>query len=397
MQFIAILGRQPELGIAELERVYGDNSIDVMNGSDAVMLDVPVKPDDLKRLGGSIKLAKVLSIQDSTDWRSLERYLTKSVPEHLKYVPDGKLHLGLSVFGLNVRVDDINATALRLKKIIRNHGRSVRVVPNKSTALNSAQVLHNKLAADHGWELIFVRNGGKTVLAQTIAEQDIDAYAARDQVRPARDARVGMLPPKLAQIMVNLAIGRWLLEDGKKIAVLDPFCGTGVVLQEALLMDYVVSGTDLSDKMIDYSKKNLEWLSAKFHIPIANSHLEQGDATSHRWNTPIDAVVSETYLGQPFNTPPSPDKLSEVRNTCDTIISKFLENLANQIQSGTTLCLAIPAWRDNSGRFSTLQLNKKLVQLGYEKVRLKHVVLNNILYYRPDQVVARELLILKKL
>ena len=117
------------------------------------------------------------------------------------------MKLGFSVYGLKVTPQQINASTLAIKKVIRSTGRSVRVVPNNELALNSAQVLHNQLTGALGWELIFVRDGDKTVLAQNIAEQDIEAYAARDQKRPKRDAKVGMLPPKLAQTIINLAVG----------------------------------------------------------------------------------------------------------------------------------------------------------------------------------------------
>src|SRR5690606_21491340 len=94
-----------------------------------------------------------------------------------------------------------------------------------------------------------------------------------------------------------------------KPAILDPFCGTGVILQEALLMDYAVSGSDLNPKMIDYTLKNLDWLRAKH--PEGNVlTIREGDATAHQWADPIDAVVTETYLGQPFSAPPSPAKLT---------------------------------------------------------------------------------------
>ena len=79
----------------------------------------------------------------------------------------------------------------------------MRIVPNKALDLSSAQVLHNKLTHRGSWELLLVRGGDKTYLAQTLFVQNIEAYAARDQARPKRDARVGMLPPKLAQILIN--------------------------------------------------------------------------------------------------------------------------------------------------------------------------------------------------
>src|SRR5690606_11272313 len=119
---------------------------------------------------------------------------------------EGKLHLGLSVYGVKVGVKDVEATALRLKKAVRaKTDQTVRVVPNKELALSTAQILHNKLVSDQGMEIVLVQHGSNVHIAQTVREQDIEAYAKRDQNRPKRDARVGMLPPKLAQILTNLA------------------------------------------------------------------------------------------------------------------------------------------------------------------------------------------------
>lgn len=386
---IAILGRQPALGLAELERRYGSLSVTAV-GKEAAIVGAPVEPNDLATLGGSIKLAKVLTTLDTVNWHTIEKHLVKSIPKHLSYVPEGKMRIGLSVYGLPVKTDAINATGLRVKRLIKSAGRSVRVVPNKASSLNSAQVLHNQLTGPTGWELVFVRYGHKTILAQSVAEQDIDAYAARDQARPARDAFVGMLPPKLAQIMINLA------HPKKGARLLDPFCGTGVILQEALLIEYSVYGTDLSEKMIDYSKRNLDWLSKKFDLHSASYDLSQADAMAYSWNQPIDAVVCEAYLGQPFSAPPSAAKLDEVRRNCNHIIGSFLTNIGSQITPGTPLCVAVPAWRSASGDVTRLPLINELEKLGYHRYTFKSVKDNDLLYYREDQVVARELLVIEK-
>ena len=189
--------------------------------------------------------------------------------------------------------------------------------------------------------------------------------------------------------MINLARP----ETGDRI--LDPFCGTGVVLQEAALMGYSVYGTDLADKMVDFSKTNLAWLADTHHVSV-HSTLEQADAMDAKWQQPIDSVVGETYLGQPFSAPPSPTKLSEVRRNCDHIISSFLRNISGQLKSGTPLCIAIPAWKDINGTFTHLSLIDKLDELGFVEQTFKHVSPENLLYYREDQVVARELLVLVK-
>lgn len=390
---IAIVGRQPYLGIAELERIYGATTVSPIIESDAVLIDSDCSADDLKHLGGSIKLATVLTTVDTTKWHDIEKHLSKAISEHLRTLPpEGKFRFGISIYGLDMRVDAINASTLRLKKIAKAAGRSSRVVPNKALALNSAQVIHNQLTSPIGAEFIVVRYGRKTIIARTIAEQDIDAYAARDQARPARDAFVGMLPPKLAQVMINLAYPSVSLDSSA--VILDPFCGTGVILQEAALMGYDVYGTDYSEKMIRYSNKNLEWLKDTFQIQF-DYKLEVADATNAKWD-PFTAVACETYLGQPFSAPPSPSKLEEVMQNCDHIISEFLQNIGSQMSSGTPLCLGVPAWRSDNGWVTHLPLIKKLNQLGYKQIEFKHVVAKNLLYYRPDQVVARELLVLEK-
>jgi tRNA G10 N-methylase Trm11 len=398
---LLFLGRQPALGLAELESLYGADTISLINETVAGS-KLPAKDIDFSRLGGSIKLASVIGEIESTDWRRIEKVLLQQVPITATLLEEGKIQFGLSIYGLKVGLKDIEATALRLKKAIRaKTNQSVRVTPNKESALSSAQVLHNHLTGPRGLEIVLVKSGNKTILGRTVAEQDIEAYAKRDQNRPKRDARVGMLPPKLAQIIVNLAVGNPKIIEDKTThtpIVLDPFCGTGVILQEALLMEYHVIGTDIESRMIEYTQKNIEWLYKERDISGFLRYLAVGDATQHQWLEAhvTDAVACEGYLGQPFNTFPSEEKLREVMNTCNQIMKGFLKNIAGQIQSGTRLCVALPAWHRPNGTFEHLKLLDSLEELGYNRVVLKHVRNEELLYYRPDQVVARELLILTK-
>lgn len=400
-QTIAILGRQPAIGMAELESLYGaDNVRPVGHRGMTALIHTEPEAVTFERLGGSIKLGKVLARFDTTDWQKIEKHLKRSILSHLQYTPEGKLKLGLSAYGLDVSVSRLNATGLMLKKIIRsasNEQRSVRIVPNKELELNSAQVLHNGLTTPTGWELLLVRDTTSTLLAQTVAVQDIDAYAARDQGRPKRDARVGMLPPKLAQTIVNLAAGTALPADH---VVLDPFCGTGVVLQEALLMGFGVYGTDIEPRMIEYSQQNLDWLLSNQEILNPVHKLEVGDATSHQWNPAPAIIACESYLGQPFSSLPGPEKLTEVRSTCNLIFKKFLQNIHPQLKAGSRLCLAVPAWQQTTGQFLRLPLLSSdldhLVELGYNRVSFRHVKTEDLVYARADQIVARELLVVTK-
>lgn len=386
--FIAILGRQPNLGIAELERLYTD--VAWFSDQSATIARDSI---DLGRLGGTQKAGRVIAELPAGDWR---RASVKIVQHYSKAWSnfDGKITLGISAYGFDTSQRDIQKTGIILKAKLKSSGVSLRLIPNQEAALNTATSHHNKLGlAPNKVELLVVRgDGNKIIIAESIGAQNITLLARRDQERPKRDAFVGMLPPKLAQIMINLAAP---VTSSGKFRILDPFCGTGVVLQESALMHYSVYGTDLSEKMIRYSQDNLTWLQETFNLSI-DMHLHEGDAMTTQWQQPIDAVVCESYLGQPFSAPPSPSKLAEVRGNCDHIISSFLKNLAPQIASGTPLCVAIPAWRSKDGSFTRLSLTHKLEALGYQPHNFKTVDTKGLLYYREDQIVARELLVLTK-
>lgn len=385
MQSILILGRQPALGIAEAESLFGANSLTPLT-RESVIVDLPSQDIPFTRLGGSTRLAKLLTYIDTADWQAIEDYLATELPKHTCCLPPGKIKLGLSAYGLKVTVRRLNATGLTLKKAVKADGRSVRIVPNKDLELNTAQVLHNQLTGSLGMELLLIRTGNRTALAQTVQVQNIEAYAARDQARPARDARVGMLPPKLAQIIINLAA------NSNVQSVLDPFCGTGVVLQEALLMDYDAYGTDLEKRMIEYSNKNLEWLSGQHDFDGQSFLLETGDATTFAWQS-FDTIAGETYLGQPFSSEPNPEKLRQVMQDVDTIHRKFLHNVANQTQSGFRMCIAVPAWFTKSG-VKHLKVLDSLEEIGYNRTSFVHADNRDLIYHRENQIVGRELVTL---
>ena len=385
MKYLAVLGRQPEISIAELSALFSD--VKKINNSLATFTADSVNID---RLGGSIKIAKKLDTPPL---------------EYLQKVEDGKITIGVSDYSKGSSARSAKTEALKLKQILVRHGRSVRVVESHDKALPTATSLHNGLSGKNTkkCELIKVDKDWYRV----VGVQDIDAYTKRDQARPARDAKVGMLPPKLAQILINLC---GPLPAGSRI--LDPFCGTGVVLQEALLMGYTAYGTDLSDRMIEYSQRNLEWLSREHceerragtaspvttGASVARSRdnsfeVSIGDATSFKWSGNIDAVACEGYLGAPMSTVPPEIKLKDQKHECGSIILGFLKNLSGQIKSDTPVVIAAPAWLRSDGTYSRLDIVDEIENMGYN---VKDISREGLLYHRNDQIVARDIIILRK-
>lgn len=382
---IFILGRQPNLGIAELERLIGHADLSLFNSSCAVSLNQADK-SILKRLGGTQKIADIIQETPIMSWPEIEEFIkSKILPEVLDSF-DGKTNLGISCYGLRVNTSQINGSNIALKKFIKRSGRSIRVVPNKEPELSTAQVIHNQLVGPKGLELLIITSETGLVFAKTTAVQDINAYANRDQSRPMRDARVGMLPPKLAQIMINLA------KPKLGSCVLDPFCGSGVILQEALLMDFRAVGSDLDERMVEYSNTNLRWLASKFD-DLPDWRVEVGDATKIKWDITVDSVVCETHLGKPLIALPPTDELKRQAGELNELIEKFLINVASQTKIGTELCVAVPAWVTNNG-FFTLPLLDHLEKIGYNRLSFKYVNTDDLIYFRPNQLVARQLLVL---
>lgn len=431
--YIALLGRQPEISLAELAAVFG---ADCVNRISQQFAEVQTSQFDITTLGGTVKCAEIITElptnrTDKTSLFAASRFITQHYQAKWAHSPH-KITLGLSAYNLAVSARDVQKTGLILKSSLKKSGTSLRLIPNDQSALSTATAHNNKLGnSPYKVELLLVKTTDRRlIIAESRGVQNITAYTRRDRHRPKRDAFVGMLPPKLAQIMLNLALGARSLTGQKScgnsvtssasslsdksmvlrtalpdafdleetagsrpvVTILDPFCGTGTVLQEALPAGYDVVGTDLSQKMVDYTTENLSWLQSTFTAPGNVIDIHQADATTHHWpnSQNLTAVVCETYLGQPFSAPPAPQKLAEVAGNCNHIITSFLTNIRPQLAPMTPLCIAVPAWYDASGNATHLPLIKNLQQLGYYQLNRTPLI-----YRRPDQIVARELLVLK--
>ena len=372
-KYIAILGRQPELGLIELESVLGVEALQPF-GRTAALLNQSVAIDNF---GGVVRLAEVLYLGPAVDAKALP-IDTAALP-----MSESKTPFAVSLYGLQATRRYAEVVGLALKKRLKERG-SVRLVqPRGGLAVSAAGLKHNQVL-EKGFELIVVVAKQQMVVARTIGIQDVDAYAARDYTRPARSAKVGMLPPKLAQILVNTTHGS---------AVSDPFCGTGVVLQEARILGRSVAGSDLSAEMVEATRTNMAWLEDQrtdlgpvFGVALADAREVRLPAGA--------AVVTEGYLGANQTTYPTPAALKALRAELRPLYLESLQNWARQLDPGTELAVCVPAWRVK-GHWEYLEIIDELPHLGYTRKSFAHTA-TPLLYARSDQVVGRQLLLLRK-
>lgn len=317
--------------------------------------------------------------------------------------------IGLS----NLMSHNINLKSLgiELKKSAKAQSVKVKFITpsGNKQQLNTAQVLFNSLYKEPHAEITLLEDNDKVLITRTVQIQDISRYELRDTQRPARDARVGMLPPKLAQIMLNIALSHSPQDD---IAVLDPFCGSGTLLQEAWLMGVQSVGSDASSNMIEASSKNLAWLFERFSPdkslqPELIEHDTRQPFPDH-WEGTFSTIVTEPFLGSPLSSPLPESKLTEWQAPLIQLYAKTFENLYPVLNQNGAILFLFPAVKTDHGGFAPLpsSLFDEIEKCGYSMVELapdslrKDLPLTDrgtYIYARPDALVAREFTLWKKI
>ncbi len=390
-KYIFFLGRTPLLSLAELSKYFDCNEIIffcdkyIVIESNQALISIKQIMD---RLGGTLKIAKY--IDETDDPKSI---LNKVTSVLCNYFPDKD---GKKRFGVNTYKTKINIKKLipGIKKNLKQRGYSVRFVNKNFDNLSTDKIINERLLSDKGCDLNIININNKTVVCDTIAVQDIESYTKRDFSRPGRDPRRGMLPPKLAQILINLSEGN---------RIWDPFCGTGVILMEALLIGKSVIGSDIDNKAIQDTERNILWLYEHFGYD-KEALIFQHDATlSVKRAIDYDAIVAEPLLGPPLSGIPQEDELKSIIVRLEKLYLQFFKN--NKPKKGTKIVFLLPCFKNNKKIVFMKKILDKIYQLGYNPCWLiKEEILNkfdirlnsrnSLIYSRPNQVVAREIICL---
>ncbi|MCL5113159.1 MAG: methyltransferase domain-containing protein [Patescibacteria group bacterium] len=392
-QYIFILGREKEIAYAELCSILEPNNLTLLDQSNIAIYqnsDLPEKIID--RLGGTIKIGKILGIIDLFNLAKIKNLITEIIQK--EHLDNTKMNFGLSYYGAITRFSKINKLGFEIKNKLKKQF-NIRFIQNQEKELNAATIINNNLTKLGNLELLLISGDKEQIfLGKTIQVQNINNYSKRDFDRPNRDSRVGMLPPKLAQIIINLALYR--LKNKKNLTVLDPFCGTGVVLQEAKLMNLNTIGSDIDKKMIQYTKNNLKWLVNRFALEnLTTSKFIVGDARKLNWPK-FDLIASEIYLGNPLQGKVSINQVNEIKIEIESLLKDFLTNLYPQISQKITICLAIPVWNINGKNLEYLPIVDQLKNLGYNLISCKGINPQKLIYIRSNQTVGRQLILLEK-
>lgn len=214
--------------------------------------------------------------------------------------------------------------------------------------------LNKTYLVDHGgnvlWWLPNQEQAGSFYLGRTITQQTIRDYAKRDYDKPARSMQRGMLPPKLAQIMINGAG----IQSSE--ALWDPFCGTGTVLIEAALMHIPSIGSDNELSAIRETQENMAGI-LDFSNQKYIQHLWQQNIM-HTWTLPCDdhnlVIVAEGYLGPIQNKMLTPGEgLRAFWQKVEPLYQKFFFNLQKSNINKIVLATPIVMMAESPSKLAT--------------------------------------------
>ena len=90
MQSLITLGRQPALGLAELESLYGAAALTAV-GPQAVLVNIPPDRIAFDRLGGAVKLGAIMHNMTFVAWRQIEKFLLQTVAPQAQDLPEGAI------------------------------------------------------------------------------------------------------------------------------------------------------------------------------------------------------------------------------------------------------------------------------------------------------------------
>ncbi len=437
MKYAFVLGRVYTLSIAELLHVlaqpnpaYGtaDNKVAIDAASPEVLVIETEKPiltePLLRRLGGMVKICRVVDElpkreHDSVNFALRHYFRPSTLKKEFFKEPKGKVQFGVSLYLLdpelakrpprpqpgekptNTVFGEPKRIGLTLKKVLTEAGISSRAVLPEFNGLQLASVVVTKnLLLQKGCELCLLVSKTKVYVCKTTAVQDFEDYGRRDYQRPVRDDKVGMIPPKVAQIMLNLSGAK----PGDTI--LDPFCGVGTILQEGLLVGYKMLGSDMSKQAIHGAEVNLEWFRNRYRIAPGKYHLElsdAGDISKLLESHSVSAVVTESTLGPTYSDFPSPADIGRNHKELKKIYEACFADFAKFLRPGQRVVMCIPAYRDFRGQYTFFPSLDFIEKLGYHvrslvprevAARLPFLKLTergSAVYDRKDQIVAREI------
>jgi len=366
--YLFILGRDIELSLLELESYFLARDIEYKvkkQNENFLHLQLPNLKfkQVIKDLGGVSKILK----------------LVKKLDEEPLYT--GKKHrINYAVS----RYDETDGTETHKYLKQRFKEEKLKAMLKKSHRkepyLMPSEIIKNNILTQ-GFEIVMYNK--KTWL--TIACYNPKEYEKRDLKRPVQRP-LHTMSLRLAKILINLTAAK----PGKTI--LDPFCGIGTLLQEALLEGYNAIGVDKERDCIVSAQKNLNWLQKtyKIHNDVTLVHSSAVSLQDVKF---VDAVATEPYLGPFLKKLPTQGKALQIVKELVPLYDSIMKSLAQKTRG--RIVFMVPRFRLYDGKRITVPFEKIFKKHGLRTVRSKFGIKLPIIYTGQKSKIEREIWVLE--
>ncbi len=357
MKYLFILGRNPELSIAELKSFFKRTENEILDFSqqgNSAMIELknPLDAGVIEFLGGVIAIGIVVC-------------RIKEIERKEIYLGE-KNNFAYAIWNFSENTEEISEY---LKKRFRKE--KLKSTEKKfRDSMNMQDGQRGESLSSKVDEEYFVY---EDLFGKIIQRCDYKKIEEKDMKKPVRRESLS-ISPRLAKIMINLS------EVKEKEILLDSFCGIGVVLSEALFQEIKVIGIDKDKDAISGCRENLKW----FSFSERNYKLINKDSSKVKINS-VQGMVSEPDFGETLKKIPEEKKANEMINKFENLMISVLKNVSKFVEGRIVFTAPL------------IRIGKKRIGCNFERlsseIGLKLIEGFPISEFRENQIVGRQIVV----
>ena len=387
MKSFFMLGRNPQISVAEVLSYLEARDVTVEGWElekSALLIETKEKLDlvrMLKSLGGSIAAGEI--------WASGadEEVLTYIENNDICPWTETKFDYSLASFCPAPLMDEVTA---EMKRAFKN----LRVKAMNKPALGLVELQDGAQSGGSPKKMLtrdrvyFLFKGKQTSFGIIKAIFDVDDARKRDMGKPVRREALA-ISPRMARILINLA----QIKEGQ--TVLDPFCGIGVILHEAMLQGMNATGIDVDTSAVEGAKTNDEWLKRTYSLHVT-SKIILGDSKK-TWVDKADGMASEPSLGEVLKEEVSQEKATRMILQFERLITAVLNNMRQSLKPGAKMVFTTPYILTKKGRVGCdVEVLLKDTGLKMHELKYGKEIKFPITESREGKIVARQIFVFEK-
>ena len=387
--FIFIEGKNPELSKSEIKsyldsRNYGyDISED---GKDFLVIRLGNLDLEkmMKSLGGTLKIANVLlEVPKDELENSLENLDLEKIFKSKKFI------FGISVYSEKDSYRIYKLIGKHLKKRLKENKKSAKFFgfpKNRKPQLTNVEVI-KKNFIENSAEVIVCSVKDKFYIGITKNVHNPFEFRKRDIERPVQRT-IFSISPRLSNILINLSGAK------ENDILLDPFCGVGTILQEAVLNGINILGIDIDEECVKASKENLRWLSKEYNLGLNDieNKIKVGDTrklSEYFEENSIDGIATEPYLGPPLKKKPSLNEIEEIFKEIRTLYEESLNEMYKILKNKKRIAIVSPCIRTTKTKYVKLDFANIAKKAGFK-------IINSFFDAERRHKTFREIFVIEK-